>query len=227
MIATHGDERGLVLPVRLAPVQVVIVPIVKDETKEKVMQRCREVQNAIGCCFFAKIDDTDRTPGFKFNEWEMKGVPIRIEIGMRDVESDSVVVVRRDTGEKLKVKTSEVDAKLDEVAKAIDKNLRKRADKWFSEQMISAESMDELGEKLARTGSCASRSAQRAWKARSARRSPRRSRWPISAARFSARARNPKARNASPAGLTRRYTCMRQGNTEPGRKPEVCPSGRF
>jgi prolyl-tRNA synthetase len=148
VIATHGDDRGLVLPVRLAPVQVVIVPIVKDETREKVMQRCKEVANAIGCCFTVKIDDSDRTPGFKFNEWEMKGVPIRIEIGMRDVESDSVVVVRRDTGEKLKVKTSEVDAKLDEIAQSLDKNLRDKADKWFAEQLSSADTMDELKTKL-------------------------------------------------------------------------------
>ena len=148
VIATHGDDRGLVLPVRLAPVQVVIVPIVKDETREKVMQRCAEVANAIGCCFMAKIDDSDRTPGFKFNEWEMKGVPIRIEIGMRDVESDVVIVVRRDTGEKMKVKTSEVDAKLDEVAQSIDKNLREKADKWFGEQHSDADTMEALGEKL-------------------------------------------------------------------------------
>ncbi len=152
VIATHGDDRGLVLPVRLAPVQVVIVPIVKDESRDKVMQRCSEVANAIGCCFLAKIDDSDRTPGFKFNEWEMKGVPIRIEIGMRDVESDVVIVVRRDTGEKMKVKTSEVDAKLDEVAQSIDRNLREKADKWFADQLSDADTLQALGEKLEKHG---------------------------------------------------------------------------
>ncbi|NYZ73669.1 proline--tRNA ligase [Candidatus Micrarchaeota archaeon] len=148
VIATHGDDKGLVLPVRLAPLQVVIVPIIKEETREKVMQRCKEVANAIGCCFFVKIDDSDNTPGFKYNQWEMKGVPLRIEIGMRDVEADSVVVVRRDTGEKIKVKTSEVDAKLGEIAGSIDKTLRARADKWFSDKLSFAEDMDELGKKL-------------------------------------------------------------------------------
>jgi prolyl-tRNA synthetase len=152
VIATHGDDKGLVLPVRLAPVQVVIVPIVKDETREKVMHRCKEVANAIGCCFNVKIDDSDRTPGFKFNEWEMKGVPIRIEIGMRDVESDSVVVVRRDSGEKSKVKTGEIDAMLDKIAQSIDKNLRERADKWFGEQLSSADTMQELADKLENHG---------------------------------------------------------------------------
>jgi len=148
VIATHGDAKGLVFPIRLAPAQVVIVPILKEETKEKVMAACKEVVKAIGCCFMVKIDDSDRTPGFKFNEWEMKGVPIRIEIGMRDVESGSVVVVRRDTGEKLSVKMVELDAKLDEIAQSIDKNLRERADKWFADKLSSAEDMDELAKKL-------------------------------------------------------------------------------
>jgi len=148
VISTHGDDKGLVLPVRLAPMQVVIVPIIKEETKAKVMERCKEVAKMISCCFFTKIDDSDRTPGFKYNEWEMKGVPIRIEIGMRDIEADIVVVVRRDTGEKIKVKTSEIDAKLDEFAQAIDKNLRERADLFFKGKISHAESMAELGKKL-------------------------------------------------------------------------------
>jgi prolyl-tRNA synthetase len=103
---------------------------------------------AIECCFFVKLDDSDRTPGFKFNEWEMKGVPLRIEIGMRDVESNSVVVVRRDTGEKINVKLEELDAKLGELAGAIDKNIRERADKWFSGKLSSADTMADLGKKI-------------------------------------------------------------------------------
>jgi len=148
VIATHGDDRGLVFPVRLAPVQAVIVPIVKEDTREKVLARCAEVKKSIECCFVVKIDDSDRTPGFKFNEWEMKGVPLRIEIGMRDVESDSVIIVRRDTGEKIKVATKDVDAKLDELAQSIDKNLRERADKWFAGRVSHADSMDALGAAL-------------------------------------------------------------------------------
>ncbi|MDD5340140.1 MAG: proline--tRNA ligase [Candidatus ainarchaeum sp.] len=148
VIATHGDDKGLVLPVRLAPVQVVIVPIIKEETRERVLQACREVANAIGCCFVTRIDDSDRTPGFKFNEWEMKGVPLRVEIGMRDIESGTVVVARRDTGEKIKVKTAELDAKLGEIAQSIDKNIKEKADKWFSDKLSFADSMGELGKKL-------------------------------------------------------------------------------
>jgi prolyl-tRNA synthetase len=148
MIATHGDDKGLVLPVRLSPVQVVIVPIVKEDTREKVMAACRNVAKAIGCCFSVKIDDSDRTPGFKFNEWEMKGVPLRIEIGMRDIESGSVMVARRDSGEKLKVKMEELDVTLDSLAQEIDKTLHARADSWFAGKLSFADSMDELGDKL-------------------------------------------------------------------------------
>lgn len=148
VIATHGDDKGLVFPVRLAPVQVIIVPIIKGDTREKVLARCNEIRDAIGCCFFAKIDDSDKTPGFKFNEWEMKGVPMRIEIGMRDIEQDVAIVVRRDTGEKIKVKTSELDEKLGEIARSIDKSLKERADNWFSGKLAFADTLEDLGKKL-------------------------------------------------------------------------------
>jgi len=148
VIATHGDDKGLVFPVRLAPVQVVIVPIIKEETRDRVMERCIEVAKSIACCFIVKIDDSDRTPGFKFNEWEMKGVPIRIEIGMRDVEANIAIVVRRDTGEKIKVKTEDLEKQLHEIAPSIDKMLLERADKWFSDKLSQAGTMDELAKKL-------------------------------------------------------------------------------
>ena len=148
VIATHGDDKGLVLPIRLAPVQVVIVPIIKDETKEKVLEKCREVKKMIECCFVVKMDDSNKTPGFKFNEWEMKGVPLRIEIGMRDVESNSVVLVRRDNGEKASIKLPELEEKLHHAAEALDKNLRENADKFFAGKLSFADGMDELGKKL-------------------------------------------------------------------------------
>ncbi|HSB47233.1 MAG TPA: proline--tRNA ligase [Candidatus Bilamarchaeum sp.] len=148
VISTHGDDKGLVFPVRLAPTQVVIVPIIKDETREKVMEKCREIEKQIGCCFAVKVDDSDRTPGFKFNEWELKGVPIRIELGMRDVESGTVMVARRDTGEKLKVPMESLCEKLDEIAQSVDKGIKEKADKWFSDKLSFADSMEELGKKL-------------------------------------------------------------------------------
>jgi prolyl-tRNA synthetase len=148
LIATHGDDKGLILPVRLAPTQVVIVPIVKEDTKQKVLDFCKEIKKSLECCFVVKIDDSNKTPGFKFNEWEMKGVPIRIELGMRDIDSQTAVVVRRDTGEKMKVPFAELDAKLDEIAQSIDSNLLKRADSSFNSKLSSATKMDELNDLL-------------------------------------------------------------------------------
>jgi len=148
VIATHGDDKGLVLPVRLAPVQVVIIPIIKEGTEAVVMAKCQEVKSKINCCFMVKLDDSAKTPGFKFNEWEMKGVPIRIEIGMRDVQSNSVVVVRRDNGEKKTVLVDELEEALHKMAGEIDANIRAKADKWFSDKLSFADSLDDLTKKL-------------------------------------------------------------------------------
>ncbi len=149
VIATHGDDKGLVFPTKLAPLQVIVVPIFKEDTKEKVLKACREALYIIREDALAKIDDRDdRTPGFKFNEWEMKGVPIRIEIGMRDVESQCVIAVRRDTGEKIKVPVSGLKEKLAEIARSIDENLRKGADQRFLSHLGSAADMKELASRI-------------------------------------------------------------------------------
>jgi prolyl-tRNA synthetase len=99
--------------------------------------------------FGAFVDDRDNyKAGFKFNEWEMKGVPIRIELGMRDIDAGIAVVARRDTGEKMKVPFAELDAKLDEIAQSIDKNLLTKADTWFGTKVSNISTMDELNKKL-------------------------------------------------------------------------------
>ena len=94
---THGDDQGLIMPPRLAPIQVVIVPIYKnDEERAKVMPVVDQV-TAMLKAFRVKVDDrSELTPGFKFNDWEMRGVPLRLEIGPKDVEKGSVLVARRD-----------------------------------------------------------------------------------------------------------------------------------
>ena len=97
IIMTHGDDQGLILPPRLAPIQVVIVPIYKnDEERSKVMQVVEKLQQEL-IGFRVKVDDrTELTPGFKFNDWEMRGVPLRLEVGPKDVEKGSVMAARRD-----------------------------------------------------------------------------------------------------------------------------------
>ena len=103
MIMVHGDDKGLVLPPRVAPIQVVIIPIYhSDEEKKTILEKSRQIQGElIGMNVRVHLDDRDQvTPGFKFNDWEMKGIPIRIELGARDIAEGKIVLARRDTGEK-------------------------------------------------------------------------------------------------------------------------------
>jgi len=97
VIMTHGDDQGLVLPPRLAPIQVVIIPIFRSEDeKESVMNATNEVKNKLSGLRIKVDDRTEMTPGFKFNDWELRGVPLRIEIGPKDVEKKAVMIARRD-----------------------------------------------------------------------------------------------------------------------------------
>ncbi len=152
VIAAHGDERGLVLPFELAPLQIVIVPIYKDETREKVINKCKETEKKLSRKFSVKLDDSDNTPGFKFNHWEMRGVPIRIEIGPKDIEKGSVMLVRRDTLEKTGVKEKDAEKAVMGAAEKMLENLRSKADKFFNERMHAAENMKELREKMKKPG---------------------------------------------------------------------------
>ena len=101
VIMVHGDNEGLVLPPRIAPVQVCIIPV--QQQKEGVLDKCREVENALKeAGISVKTDDSDKSPGWKFSEAEMRGIPVRIEIGPRDLEENACVLVRRDTRDKIK-----------------------------------------------------------------------------------------------------------------------------
>jgi prolyl-tRNA synthetase len=152
LIATHGDDNGLVLPFKLAPLQVIIVPIFKGETQEKVLGKAKEVEGLLKKHYTVKTDASDRSPGYKFNEWEMKGVPIRIEIGMRDIEGGVVTLVRRDTGEKSQIKPDDLKKTIDETAEKMRKDMKEKADKWFAEKTSSAENIDDLYTELEKNG---------------------------------------------------------------------------
>ncbi len=109
LIMVHGDDDGLFLPPKMAPVQVVIVPIYQDETKEAVLAEAKQVKTELEKKFRVKLDDRDSySPGWKFNYWEVKGVPLRLEIGPKDIEKNQVVLVRRDILEKMVVERSEL-----------------------------------------------------------------------------------------------------------------------
>tara|TARA_B100001250_G_scaffold401905_1_gene414340 strand:+ start:247 stop:1677 length:1431 start_codon:yes stop_codon:yes gene_type:complete len=151
IIMAHGDDKGLQLPPKLAPSQVVLIPITpKEEHKEPVMKIVNEINNEIGSKFRVKIDDRENlSPGFKFNEWELKGVPLRIEIGPKDIENGSVVFSRRDgTDDKFSVPISDISKKIDSVLEDIQINMLDSSRKYQEDNTIHVSTKDELIEAL-------------------------------------------------------------------------------
>jgi len=135
VIMTHSDDKGLVLPPSLAPDQVVIVPILRNDTKAMVLEYAENLLGTLRAAGIrARLDSDDsQSPGWKFAEWEMRGVPIRIEVGPKDIAADKVVFARRDSGEKFEVPTHAVADKAVEILAAIQKNLFERAKKFREE----------------------------------------------------------------------------------------------
>lgn len=124
VIMVHGDNNGLVLPPKLAPVQVMIVPVMQK--KEGVLDKAFELKEVLSG-FRVKVDDTDKSPGFKFAEQEMRGIPVRVEIGPKDIQANQAVIARRDTGEKLVVSLDEIEGKVGEILEAIQRDMLERA----------------------------------------------------------------------------------------------------
>ncbi|RMW38978.1 MAG: proline--tRNA ligase [Nitrosopumilus sp.] len=133
MIMAHGDDQGLVLPPKVAPTQVVIVPIYRnDEGRDKVLPKVKEIQESLESQDIrVHVDDREGlSPGYKFNDWEMKGVPIRIEIGPKDIEKQSIVVAKRHNREKINLEFNDVEkivSTLDEIQKSMLEKAREQA----------------------------------------------------------------------------------------------------
>lgn len=125
IIMTHGDDNGLVLPPAVAPIQLVIIPIASH--KEGVLDKANELKNKLASVCRVKLDDSDNSAGWKFSEYEMKGVPLRLEIGPKDIENNRCVVVRRDNGEKIFVSLDELEAKIPELLEAVRNGLYQKA----------------------------------------------------------------------------------------------------
>lgn len=143
-IMMHSDNKGLVLPPNVAPVQMVIIPIVFDATKEKVLQKAKSLHAQLQESFSVLLDDRDGyTPGWKFNAWEMKGIPMRIEFGPKDMEKNQAVLVRRDTGKKEIVKISEIEKKAKAMLESMQKELYQKASKMQEENTVLAKNMTE------------------------------------------------------------------------------------
>ena len=141
---THGDDSGLVLPPAIAPIQAVIVPIASH--KEGVLEKAGEVKEKIKNICRVKLDDSEQSPGWKFAEYEMKGVPLRIELGPRDIENNVCVVVRRDNGEKTVVSLDELETKIPELLKAVHDGLYNKALERRNVMTYDAHNLDELKE---------------------------------------------------------------------------------
>ncbi len=124
IIMVHGDNNGLVLPPRIAPTQVVIVPI--QQQKEGVLDKAFALKDVLSN-FKVKVDDSDKSPGWKFSESEMRGIPVRVEIGPRDIENNEAVLVRRDTHEKMTVSLDEIETKVGELLDTIQNDMLERA----------------------------------------------------------------------------------------------------
>ena len=141
IIMVHGDNNGLVLPPRIAPTQVVIVPI--QQQKEGVLDKAFELRDVLSN-FRVKVDDSDKSPGWKFSESEMRGIPVRVEIGPRDIENNEAVLVRRDTHEKITVSLDEIEAKVSELLDTIQNDMLERARAHRDSHTYVATTYDEF-----------------------------------------------------------------------------------
>ena len=143
LIMTHGDQRGLVMPPVVAPVQAVIVPIAAK--KEGVLEACTALKERLQKAGVRVVlDDTDNSPGWKFNEWEMKGVPVRIELGPRDIEAGKMTVCRRDTLEKGELPLENAEEGVRALLHEIAENMYNTAKKRMEQRIVDAETLDEL-----------------------------------------------------------------------------------
>ena len=137
----HGDNSGLVLPPLVAPTQIMIIPI--QQKKDGVLAKAAELKDMLSD-FRVKLDDTDKTPGWKFSEQEMRGIPLRIEVGPKDIEAGKCVVVRRDNGEKTDVSFAELKEKVGEILAQMQKDMLERARQRRDSQTYTAKNYEEF-----------------------------------------------------------------------------------
>jgi prolyl-tRNA synthetase len=166
LIGTHGDDKGLVLPPKIAPTQIIIIPIFDAKSKNDVLTAATKIKEQLSD-FSVEIDDRDGySPGWKFNEAELKGIPLRIEIGPRDLKNKAAVLARRDTGDKKIVKQTDVVNETKKLLDTIQKDMFKKAKKFMEENIHEANNMDAFRQILdtekgiIRAGWCNSRKCE-------------------------------------------------------------------
>ena len=142
IIMVHGDDSGLVLPPRIAPTQVMVIPI--QQQKDGVLDKAYDLKDVLSKDFRVKIDASDKTPGWKFSAQEVQGIPVRIELGPKDIEKNQCVIVRRDTREKIVVSLDEVNEKLAEVLETMQNDMLERAKTFLAGHINDAHDYNEF-----------------------------------------------------------------------------------
>lgn len=164
VIMAHGDQRGLVLPPRVAPIQAVVIPVAAH--KGGVIEKCKEVETALkNAGIRVKTDLREMSPGWKFNEWEMKGVPVRIEIGPRDIEAGHAVIMRRDTLEKSTMALDSLAENVKALLETIQKDMLESSRKRRDAKIVHADSLDGIlkgveGQNFVKAGWCGCRECE-------------------------------------------------------------------
>lgn len=148
LIMVHGDDRGLKIPPQIAPIQVVIVPIAPKKARETVLDKAYELKAMLNDAGIRVHLDAreEYSPGYKYNDWEMRGVPLRLEIGPRDIENNQVVLVRRDSGEKLFIGLEQLRENLPKLLVTIQQDMLTAARKFMEDNSRSAATMEEMEE---------------------------------------------------------------------------------
>ena len=164
VIMAHGDQRGLVLPPKVAPIQVIIVPVAAH--KGGVIEKAKEIEKTLfGLDVRVETDTRDMSPGWKFNEWEMKGVPVRIEIGPRDIENGQVVIVRRDNLEKQIVKIDDLATVIPALLQTVQNDMLIKSRNNRDKKIVEADSLDGIvsgveGKNFVKAGWCGCRECE-------------------------------------------------------------------
>ncbi len=150
LIAFHGDDKGLKIPWDVAAQHAVIVPIIFDDSKEAVLKKCNELnKKLVDSGYESTVDDRNYlNAGWKFNQWEMKGVPIRIEVGPKDLEKGEIVLFRRDIDEKKAVKETDLLKEIETIKRTFTKNMRDKADVLIKDNIVDCSSLDEVKKAL-------------------------------------------------------------------------------
>lgn len=155
MVMVHGDDKGLILPPRIAPTQVVIIPIPsKDMEIEKIIEKAKSIQGKLSASGISTIldDRLEYTPGWKYNHWELRGIPLRIEIGSMEIKKEQITIARRDTYERITVKEEEIVEAIKKLLEEIQRNLYNRAKKFLEEKITRVENYEEFKKILSEKG---------------------------------------------------------------------------